>query len=161
MTNETPAPPAMAAEAVDWLWFGVDKAGEVHVSFGRWQSHECQHRYKFADPQATEHDHLEAEAVAWRIRVNENGRIWFVYTEVLPYSPDDHIKVLAEPEPLFASPPKPDKGVVEALREALIRAERKLTAYVGVCNGDKELTDAVLPMCREALARLSSKGRAE
>lgn len=51
--------------------------------------------------------------------------------------------------------------VVEALREALIRAERKLTAYVGVCNGDKELTDAVLPMCREALARLSSKGRAE
>jgi hypothetical protein len=36
--------------------------------------------------------------------------------------------------------------------EALQRAERKLTAYVGVCKGDKELTDAVLPMVRAALS---------
>jgi hypothetical protein len=41
--------------------------------------------------------------------------------------------------------------VVE-LREALVRAERKLSAYVGVCKGDKELTDTVLPMARAALA---------
>lgn len=39
------------------------------------------------------------------------------------------------------------------LREALTRAERKLTAYVGVCSGDKELTDTVLPMTRTALAQ--------
>jgi hypothetical protein len=38
------------------------------------------------------------------------------------------------------------------LREALIRAERKLRAYVGVCKGDKELTDTVLPMAKAALA---------
>lgn len=45
-----------------------------------------------------------AEPVAWRVRVNENGRIWYVYTELLPYTPDDHIKVLSEPEPLYAAP---------------------------------------------------------
>ena len=38
------------------------------------------------------------------------------------------------------------------MREALRRAERKLSAYIGVCAGDKELTDAVLPMVRAALA---------
>ena len=40
---------------------------------------------------------------------------------------------------------------VKALEEALTRAERKLSAYVGVCKGDKELTDTVLPMVRAAL----------
>lgn len=37
------------------------------------------------------------------------------------------------------------------LYEALERAERKLSAYVGVCKDDKELTDTVLPMARIAL----------
>lgn len=46
----------------------------------------------------------EGEPVAWRVRVNESGRIWYVYTERLPYTPDVHIKVLSEPEPLYASP---------------------------------------------------------
>jgi hypothetical protein len=41
----------------------------------------------------------------------------------------------------------PELGIVEALR----RAEHKLSAYVGVCKGDKELTDTVLPMARLAL----------
>jgi hypothetical protein len=41
---------------------------------------------------------------------------------------------------------------IDRLREALIRAERKLSAYVGVCKGDKELTNTVLPMARAALA---------
>lgn len=41
----------------------------------------------------------------------------------------------------------------DALREAAVRAERKLSAYVGVCSGDKELTNAVLPMLREQLRR--------
>jgi transcriptional regulator GlxA family with amidase domain len=40
----------------------------------------------------------------------------------------------------------------DELLAALTRAERKLTAYVGVCTGDKELTDAVLPMARGAIA---------
>lgn len=44
------------ADAAEWLWFGVDQLGHQHVSFGRWQAHPCQFRYKFADPQATEHD---------------------------------------------------------------------------------------------------------
>lgn len=53
----TPTPPAGGeANAADWLWFGEDETGKTHISFGRWQSHACQHRYKFADPQATEHD---------------------------------------------------------------------------------------------------------
>ena len=42
---------------------------------------------------------------------------------------------------------------VDALREAASRAERKLSAYVGVCSGDKELTNTVLPMLRAALKR--------
>ncbi len=43
-------------------------------------------------------------------------------------------------------------AVIEQMREALTRAQRKLTAYVGVCTGDKELTDTILPMLKEALA---------
>lgn len=39
------------------------------------------------------------------------------------------------------------------LLEALERAERKLSAYVGVCTGDKELTGAILPMARAAIAK--------
>ena len=35
--------------------------------------------------------------------------------------------------------------------EALIRAERKLSAYIGVCEGDKELAFSVLPMVRSAI----------
>lgn len=43
----------------------------------------------------------------------------------------------------------------DRLREALTRAERKLAAYVGACTGDKELTEAVLPLARAALGRES------
>lgn len=39
------------------------------------------------------------------------------------------------------------------LYEALERAERKLSAYVGVCKDDKELVDTVLPMARRAMAK--------
>lgn len=42
----------------------------------------------------------------------------------------------------------------DELLTALERAERKLSAYVGVCTGDKELTDAVLPMARAAIAKV-------
>jgi hypothetical protein len=41
----------------DWLWFGEDEAGRQHISFGRWQNHPSQRRYKLADIQPTEHDH--------------------------------------------------------------------------------------------------------
>lgn len=46
-----------APERFDWVWYGVDSDGNSHVSLGRWQKHPCQFRYKFADPQPTEHDH--------------------------------------------------------------------------------------------------------
>ena len=49
---------------------------------------------------------------------------------------------------------KPAPQYPPELVEALRRAEMKLTAYVGVCKGDKELTEAVLPMVRKALADL-------
>lgn len=56
----------------------------------------------------------------------------------------------AIPEPTEKPAPQYPVELVEALR----RAEMKLTAYVGVCSGDKELTEAVLPMVRKALADL-------
>jgi len=40
---------------------------------------------------------------------------------------------------------------IETLRAALWKAERKLSAYVGVCAGDKELTEDILPSIRAAL----------
>jgi hypothetical protein len=43
------------------------------------------------------------------------------------------------------------------LLEALVRAERKLSAYVGVCKGDKELTDTILPMSRAAIAKAEGR----
>jgi hypothetical protein len=47
---------------------------------------------------------------------------------------------------------RPLREEIETLRQAAVRAERKLTAYVGVCTGDKELTETVLPMLRAALS---------
>lgn len=44
---------------------------------------------------------------------------------------------------------------IQTLREALCRAERKLSAYVGVCKDDKELTGTVLPMISAAIAQVS------
>jgi hypothetical protein len=43
------------------------------------------------------------------------------------------------------------------LLEALIRSERKLSAYVGVCSGDKELTNTILPMSRTAIAKAEAR----
>ena len=40
---------------------------------------------------------------------------------------------------------------------ALTVAERKLSAYVGVCAGDKELTESVLPKVRAALRGVEGK----
>jgi hypothetical protein len=40
----------------------------------------------------------------------------------------------------------------DELLEVLDRARQKLRAYVGVCSGDKELTQAVLPMADAAIA---------
>ena len=40
---------------------------------------------------------------------------------------------------------------------ALTVAERKLSAYVGVCAGDKELTESVLPKVRGALRGVEGK----
>jgi len=72
---------------------------------------------------------VEGEAVAWRVRVNENGRVWYVYTEQLPYTPDDHIKVLSEPEPLYARPAAADAGDWKPTHQHLKR--RSLYRFVG------------------------------
>lgn len=47
----------MPEKPVEWIWYGRDEEDVVHVSTGRWQFHPCQSRYKYALPQATEHDH--------------------------------------------------------------------------------------------------------
>lgn len=46
----------VSSEPLSWLWFGEDEAGVAHTSFGRWQRHPCQHRYKLAAIQPTEWD---------------------------------------------------------------------------------------------------------
>lgn len=51
----TPAPAGLEPP-VQWLWYGRE-GDQTHISFGRWQSHPSQHRYKFAEIQPTEHDH--------------------------------------------------------------------------------------------------------
>jgi hypothetical protein len=48
--------------------------------------------------------------------------------------------------PLYADP-----VAAPVSREWLVRAERKLSAYVGVCKGDKELTDTILPALRSLI----------
>ena len=49
----------------------------------------------------------------------------------------------------------------EEILESLSRAERKLSAYVGVCKGDKELTETVLPMVRRVYEALSAQPAGE
>lgn len=61
-----------------------------------------------------------------------------------------HIAFSAGWEAAYAQPPH---KAASDLLEALERASRKLSAYVGVCAGDKELTDTVLPMARAAIAK--------
>ena len=46
---------------------------------------------------------------------------------------------------------------VKMLLDAATRAHRKLSAYVGVCTGDKELTNTIIPMLKEALAATEQK----
>lgn len=47
----------MSEKEPDWIWYGRDDDGKIHLSYGRWQSHKCQKRYKLAEIQPTEHDH--------------------------------------------------------------------------------------------------------
>ncbi|WP_133116178.1 hypothetical protein [Mesorhizobium wenxiniae] len=54
---EPPPRPSPESKPVEWLWWGCDELGVEHMSFGRWHKHPCQHRYKYAKPQTTEHDH--------------------------------------------------------------------------------------------------------
>lgn len=51
---------------------------------------------------------------------------------------------------------RPSLAGDEMVAQALKRAERKLSAYVGVCKGDKELTETVLPMVRAALSAMNT-----
>lgn len=40
----------------EWLWYGEDTSGKMHITFGRWNKHACQVRYVQALVQPTEHD---------------------------------------------------------------------------------------------------------
>lgn len=51
-------------------------------------------------------------------------------------------------------PHSPAREHAQELLEALGHAERKLSSYVGVCNGDKELTQDILPRVRALLAKV-------
>lgn len=48
----------------------------------------------------------------------------------------------------------PAREHADELVEALEVAGRKLLAYVGVCKGDKELTEAILPAIHSVLAKI-------
>jgi len=70
----------------------------------------------------------------------------------------DQLRELAEFRHSDVLIAKDAAGAIEELQKqrdcllaALERAERKLTAYVGVCSGDTELTKSVLPMVRNAI----------
>jgi len=41
--------------------------------------------------------------------------------------------------------------VMDKMAEALKRSEIKHKAYIGICDGDKELNEAIIPVIREAL----------
>ena len=43
------------------------------------------------------------------------------------------------------------------LLEALKLSKRKLSAYIGVCDGDKELTEAIIPLANKAIAKAEGK----
>ncbi len=58
----------------------------------------------------------------------------------------------------FEDQPAALKARLAATVAALENAERKLSAYVGVCAGDKELTGAIPPQARAAIA--AAKGGA-
>lgn len=49
----------------------------------------------------------------------------------------------------------PQQSLVEAASRALV----KLQAYVGVCAGDKELTQAIIPMLTAALREYKNGGK--
>lgn len=48
------------------------------------------------------------------------------------------------------------EGVLIAVREAFRRSLRKHRAYFGICKGDKELTETIVPMVDDDLARLDA-----
>lgn len=59
---------------------------------------------------------------------------------------------------LLSTPPREH---ADELVEALEDAGRKLSSYVGVCKGDKELTEAILPKIRSLLAKIEQENTNE
>lgn len=66
MTDSDDKPASITPE---WIWFGEDQSGKPHISFGRWQKHPSQLRYKMAAIQPTEHNHAAAGEAALRAEV--------------------------------------------------------------------------------------------
>lgn len=90
--------------------------------------------------------------------VNSKGHVLFdtsnsdVQTYELERADDDMVSVQGEArEAMQMASAAPD------MLTALNRALMKLNAYVGVCNGDKELTGAIIPMVEAAIAKAEGK----
>jgi hypothetical protein len=83
----------------------------------------------------------QVEPVAWQNKLKPAEMYEYEQLDPMWYG---------EFRPLYAAPVS--APLPADVRTTLERAERKLSAYVGVCKGDKELTDTVIPMVRAALA---------
>jgi hypothetical protein len=120
------------ARAISLMW-GEDRSNfvsKIHVAVldaMRWAVPER------AQPQV--------EPVAWQNKLKPAEMYEYEQLDPMWYS---------EFRPLYAAPVS--APLPADVRTTLERAERKLSAYVGVCKGDKELTDTVIPMVRAALA---------
>jgi hypothetical protein len=127
--------------AVQWL---TGTAGELLIyTRGEYREQLMANIEKL--PSAKTHDFAEAQPlpapVAWQNKLKPAEMYEYEQLDPMWYS---------EFRPLYAAPVS--APLPADVRTTLERAERKLSAYVGVCKGDKELTDTVIPMVRAALA---------
>lgn len=70
------------------------------------------------------------------------------------WTPDESDKEEGEDAYLLSTPAREH---ADELVEALEDAGRKLLSYVGVCKGDKELTQAILPKIHSTLSKIQGE----
>lgn len=99
-----------------------------------------------------------AEPIAWRIRIREGSKTYHVYTEKLPFEPDDDAKiaVLSGPQPVYLAPVAgAESGVREALANACERLQSFLDTFgdVGDCATKADLNDWLAALASPPSAR--------
>ena len=111
----------------------------------------------------------EAEPVAWRVLVNQDGKTFNLYTERLPFEPltDSTVRQKREPEPLYLAPAAESTSATLAARvadltaalavanDALVDAETQIRILGGDPRGDPfgdKIQAAVLDSVEQALA---------